>query len=109
MLSVLDKLRLQRHNLQFFVTLGAAPQCNGRNIVFSKVVSGMEVLRAVEQCATPGGAPAVPVAVTDCGTHVPLVTPSAGDWYNRPNWETHTGIAPKFVVLPRIGVLAPTR
>ena len=69
----------------------------------------MEVLRAVKQRAGPGGAPAVPVAVTDCGTHVLLITPSARSWYNRPDGETYTGIAPKFVVLPRVGVLAPTR
>ena len=91
------------------MTLGAAPQCNGRHVVFGEFVSGMEVLRALERRAASRGAIAIPVAVTDCCAHVPLVTPTAGSWYDRPDGETCTGVAPEFVVLPRVGVLAPTR
>ena len=33
---------------QFFVTLAPAPQCDGKHVVFGRMISGWEVLRAVE-------------------------------------------------------------
>lgn len=97
---------------QFFVTLDAAPQCDGRHVIFGEVISGMEVLRHVEGFASSGGGggggePAVPVRVTDCGAFVPLITPGAGFWYDRPDNDSYTGTTPEFVVRPRVGILAP--
>ena len=94
---------------QFFVTLGPAPQCDGRHVVFGEVVSGMDVLRHVEGFAAPGGSgkPVVPVGVTDCGAFVPLFTPGAGSWYDRPDAVSYSGMTPEFVVRPRVGILAP--
>ena len=63
---------------QFFVTLDKAPQCDGKHVVFGELISGMEVLRAMEEYATDGGEPSVPIKITDCGAYVPLMTPGAG-------------------------------
>ncbi|KAL3791422.1 hypothetical protein ACHAW5_005796 [Stephanodiscus triporus] len=45
---------------QFFVTLDAAPQCDGRHVIFGEVISGMEVLRYVEGFASSMGGAASP-------------------------------------------------
>lgn len=93
---------------QFFVTLDRAPQCDGKHVVFGEVVSGMEVMRAVEAYATPGGEPSVPVAITECGAYAPLFTPGGGSWFDRPDSESYSGITPEFMIRPRVGVLAPS-
>jgi len=97
------------NTLQFFVTLDKAPQCDGKHVVFKEVVSGMEVVRAVEGHATTGGEPSVPVKITECGAYIPLLTPGAGFWYDRPDSESYTGITPEFMVRPRVGILAPIK
>eukprot|EP00581_Thalassiosira_minuscula_P015598 CAMPEP_0183732304 /NCGR_PEP_ID=MMETSP0737-20130205/38117_1 /TAXON_ID=385413 /ORGANISM="Thalassiosira miniscula, Strain CCMP1093" /LENGTH=438 /DNA_ID=CAMNT_0025965283 /DNA_START=72 /DNA_END=1388 /DNA_ORIENTATION=+ len=96
---------------QFFVTLDKAPQCDGKHVVFGEVVSGMEVITAVEAFADPdgGGEPSVPVTITDCGAYTPLATPGAGFWYDRPDSESYTGITPEFMIRPRVGILAPSQ
>jgi peptidylprolyl isomerase len=94
---------------QFFITLDAAPQCDGKHVVFGSVVSGMEVVRYVESYATSlGTEPSVPVCITDCGAFNPLLTPGGGSWYDRPDIDSYTGSTPEFIVRPRIGILAPT-
>lgn len=98
---------------QFFVTLdeSASQKCDGKHVVFGEVLSGMEVLAAVEAFATPGGGggeePSVPIRITDCGAYSPLSTPGAGFWYERPDSESYTGVTPEFVIRPRVGILAP--
>ncbi|KAJ9515569.1 hypothetical protein QJQ45_021668 [Haematococcus lacustris] len=60
---------------QFFITLGPAPQCDGKHVVFGMVVEGMEVLHrlnhvsvaADEEAASEDGTPRVVVTVADCG------------------------------------------
>ncbi|KAL6747106.1 cyclophilin [Haematococcus lacustris] len=53
---------------QFFITLGPAPQCDGKHVVFGMVVEGMEVLhRLNEEAASEDGTPRVVVTVADCG------------------------------------------
>lgn len=94
---------------QFFVTLDKAPQCDGKHVVFGEVVSGMEVLQAVESYGTSCGEPTVPVSITDCGVYRPLVTPGSGSWYDRPDPESYSGRTPEFMVRPRVGLLAPTK
>ena len=94
---------------QFFITLDAAPQCDGKHVVFGSIVSGMEVVRYVEGYATSlGNEPSVPVRITDCGAFNPLLTPGGGSWYDRPDIDSYTGSTPEFIVRPRIGILAPT-
>jgi len=95
---------------QFFVTLDKAPQCDLKHVVFGEVVSGMEVVTAMETFATSGGGePSVPIRITDCGAYTPLVTPGAGFWYDRPDSESYTGITPEFMIRPRVGILAPNQ
>jgi peptidylprolyl isomerase len=55
---------------QFYITLAAAPACDGKHVVVGRVVEGLEVLQAVEAAAASeggGGAPRVRVAVGGCG------------------------------------------
>lgn len=92
---------------QFFVTLDKAPQCDGKHVIFGEVISGIEVIRAVEAFAGQGGEPSVSITITDCGAYTPLRTPGAGFWYDRPDSESYTGITPEFMVRPRVGILAP--
>ena len=95
---------------QFFVTLDKAPQCDGKHVVFGEVVSGMEVLTAVEKFgSSSGGEPSVPITITDCGVYVPLWTPGSGAWFDRPDSESFSGITPEFLIRQRVGILAPSK
>lgn len=95
---------------QFFVTLDKAPQCDGKHVVFGEVVSGMEVVTAMETYATSSrGEPSVPIKITDCGAFTPLATPGAGFWYDRPDSASYTGFTPEFMIRPRVGILAPNK
>mmetsp|Transcript_2700 Transcript_2700/g.5218 ORF Transcript_2700/g.5218 Transcript_2700/m.5218 type:complete len:334 (+) Transcript_2700:244-1245(+) len=94
---------------QFFITLDKAPQCDGKHVVFGEVISGIEVVRAIESFGTSSGEPTVPILITDCGAYTPLMTPSAGSWYDRPDSDSYTGITPEFMVRPRAAIIAPTK
>ena len=53
---------------QFFITLCAAPELDGKYVVFGRVVSGMELLEQLQQ--TPVDArdrPKTPIVIRDCG------------------------------------------
>jgi peptidylprolyl isomerase len=53
---------------QFYFTLGPAPQCDGKHVVFGKVVGGHEVLGRIDElAASAGGTPVQDVVVADCG------------------------------------------
>ena len=53
---------------QFFVTLAAAPQCDGKHVVLGRVVEGLELVAHIAaEAATPSGAPALDVVIGDCG------------------------------------------
>lgn len=93
---------------QFFLTFDACPQCDGKHVIFGHIVSGWEVLTALEQVGSSGGDPTVPVRITDCGIWKPLETPGAGFWYDQPDPETYAGISPVFVVRPRVAVVGST-
>lgn len=98
---------------QFFFTLDKAPQCDGKHVIFGKVVSGWEVLQAAEAFGSTNGQPTVPITITDCGiftTTPPLLemTPGCGYWFDKPDPESYSGISPVFMVRPRVAVLAPT-
>jgi cyclophilin family peptidyl-prolyl cis-trans isomerase len=97
---------------QWFITLAPAPQCDGKHVVFGRVVSGWDVLEEAERHGTTAaaagdGTPAVPIVVTDSGLFEPLHTPGAGYWYDRPDPDAYGGISPVFVARPRVAVVAP--
>ena len=53
---------------QFFVTLCPAPHLNKRNVVFGRVVDGMEVVRRMQRTPTDDkDRPTRKVAIADCG------------------------------------------
>lgn len=55
---------------QFFITFGPAKQLNGKHVVFGEVVSGFDVLDAMEAAGSAkddDGKPPVEVAIADCG------------------------------------------
>jgi peptidylprolyl isomerase len=94
---------------QFFITFADAPHCDGKHVVFGKVVSGMEVLDAVEAMGNKdGGEPRVMISVTDCGAFHPLHTPGSGYWFDRPDPDSYTGKTPEFIARPRVAIVAPT-
>jgi peptidylprolyl isomerase len=92
---------------QFFMTLAAAPQCDGKHVIFGRVVSGWEVLDAAEALGTASGEPTATIEITDCGVFTPLVIPGAGYWYDQPDPDSFAGITPVFMVRPRVAVVAP--
>lgn len=57
---------------QFFISFSAQPKLNGKHVVFGQVVSGWEVLDAIEAVAVPpseDGKPLpFPVTIVGCGT-----------------------------------------
>lgn len=93
---------------QFFMTFQSAPQCDGKHVVFGRVVSGWGVLEAAEALGTTTGEPTASIVITDCGIFKPLSTPGAGYWYDQPDAETYSGISPVFMVRPRVAIVAPT-
>mmetsp|Transcript_20445 Transcript_20445/g.44437 ORF Transcript_20445/g.44437 Transcript_20445/m.44437 type:complete len:240 (+) Transcript_20445:162-881(+) len=53
---------------QFFITFGTARHLDGKHVVFGKLVSGMEVLDAIESVKTDkGDKPLRTVKIIDCG------------------------------------------
>lgn len=53
---------------QFYFTLGPAPQCDGKHVVFGKVVQGLEVLQKInDTAASSDGTPLQDVTIADCG------------------------------------------
>ena len=52
---------------QFFITLAPAPQCDGKHVVFGRLVAGLDVLDRLDQAGTPSDDPAVDVVVVECG------------------------------------------
>eukprot|EP00928_Gymnodinium_smaydae_P078678 TRINITY_DN62785_c0_g1_i1.p1 TRINITY_DN62785_c0_g1~~TRINITY_DN62785_c0_g1_i1.p1 ORF type:complete len:240 (+),score=65.40 TRINITY_DN62785_c0_g1_i1:80-799(+) len=54
---------------QFFICVGETPHLNGKHVVFGKVISGLDVVMAMESCGTGGGQPKKKVLIKDCGMH----------------------------------------
>eukprot|EP00775_Hariotina_reticulata_P006818 gene6818-7034_t len=53
---------------QFFFTLGPAPQCDGKHVVFGKVLEGLEILTRIDkEAAGANGVPKVDVTIAECG------------------------------------------
>ncbi|KXZ44583.1 hypothetical protein GPECTOR_65g201 [Gonium pectorale] len=52
----------------FFFTLAAAPQCDGKHVVFGKVLEGLDILARIDaEAASPDGTPRLDVTIADCG------------------------------------------
>lgn len=94
---------------QFFFTFKPAPQCDGKHVVFGRIISGFAVLDKAETFGTAQGEPTVPICITDCGVFAPFQTPGAGYWYDTPDPDSFSGVSPVFMVLPRVAVLAPNQ
>ena len=52
---------------QFFLCFQAAPWLNGKHVVFGKVLSGLDVVSAMEQVGSDSGKTRVPVVIADSG------------------------------------------
>jgi len=94
---------------QFFLTFASAPQCDGKHVVFGRVISGFDVMDAVENVAgsKSSSEPKVPVTISYCGVYEPLQSPGAGYWFDQPD-DSFQGSSPSFMCLPRVGVIAPS-
>ena len=52
---------------QFFICLDDTPWLNGKHVVFGKVVSGAETIRAMAAVGSQSGATSQPVRIVDSG------------------------------------------
>lgn len=52
---------------QFFITFEPAKHLDGKHVVFGRVLSGMDIVRKVEQLETKEDKPEKNVVVVDCG------------------------------------------
>jgi len=52
---------------QFFICTADTPWLDGKHVVFGKMTSGDDVLRACESCGSQSGQTSKPVVVADCG------------------------------------------
>ena len=94
---------------QFFMTFGPVPQCDGKHVVFGKIVSGMQVLDAIERVSTNSTdeTPSQSITITDCGIWSPLKTPASGYWFDQPDPQSFAGQSSLFVVQCRVALVAP--
>jgi peptidylprolyl isomerase len=52
---------------QFFMCTQETPWLDGKHVVFGQVISGMDVLAAIEQVGSESGRTRVPVIISDSG------------------------------------------
>jgi len=52
---------------QFFLCTEAAPWLDGKHVVFGKVVSGMDIVAAIEDVGSDSGKTRLAVEISDCG------------------------------------------
>ena len=52
---------------QFFLSTADTAWLDGKHVVFGKVVSGMDIVSAIEQVGSDQGRTRVPVVISDCG------------------------------------------
>lgn len=91
---------------QFFIKFGAAPQCDGKHVVFGRVLAGFDTLDHIEStCGTHSGEPKAEVVVFRSGV-LRDGEPRAGYWLNVPDPESFAGSTPTFYGWPRVLVVA---
>ena len=68
-LSMANMGQPHSNGCQFFFTLAAAPECDGKHVAFGRLLSGMPLLRRLEALPTDGATdrPIEAVAISDCG------------------------------------------
>ena len=52
---------------QFFLCVSETPWLDGKHVVFGKVISGMDVVAAIEQVGSESGRTRVPCVISDSG------------------------------------------
>lgn len=52
---------------QFFITTEETPWLDGKHVVFGEVISGMDLVRKMENLGTKTGEPLARMVITDCG------------------------------------------
>ena len=55
------------NNSQFQILTQKAPWLDGKNVVFGRVVHGLKVVKAMEQCGQPNGMSTSYILIEDCG------------------------------------------
>merc|ERR1711896_82475 len=58
---------LNTNGSQFFICTGQTPHLDGKHVVFGKVCSGIEVVKAIEKVGSGSGATSKPVQIVGCG------------------------------------------
>eukprot|EP00511_Aplanochytrium_stocchinoi_P004408 CAMPEP_0204831916 /NCGR_PEP_ID=MMETSP1346-20131115/12100_1 /ASSEMBLY_ACC=CAM_ASM_000771 /TAXON_ID=215587 /ORGANISM="Aplanochytrium stocchinoi, Strain GSBS06" /LENGTH=353 /DNA_ID=CAMNT_0051963355 /DNA_START=108 /DNA_END=1166 /DNA_ORIENTATION=+ len=102
---------------QFFITFDKAPPCDGKHVVFGEVVSGFDVLEAIESAekqkrdtkAKDVDDALSSVVITECGEYVPHKIPGAGYWLDFPNPDAYGGFTPVFMFWPRVCIVSPSQ
>ena len=93
---------------QFFITFGPTPQCNGKHVIFGKVVSGFEVLDAVEGVSSESVGEAMSaVTIINAGVYEPLNSPGQGYFFDQPD-DSYARFSAHFMAKPRVAVIAPS-
>jgi hypothetical protein len=62
-----SSLQIDTNGSQFFLCNAAAPWLDGKHVVFGKVISGMDIVAAIEQVGSEQGRTRVPVLISDSG------------------------------------------
>jgi len=52
---------------QFFITLDAVPELNGKHVVFGRVVEGMNIIKQMEDLGSENGMPSKRITIQQCG------------------------------------------
>lgn len=60
--------RKNTNTSQFYFTLAPAPKCDGLQVIFGRVVEGLDILQRIElEAASSDGNPKTDVVIADCG------------------------------------------
>jgi cyclophilin family peptidyl-prolyl cis-trans isomerase len=91
---------------QFFISLAdVSKQCDGKHVVFGRVISGLDVIYDIERLAgDPSGTPTVPIRIMECGLFERGITPRQGYWHDPPDATA----PPRFVGRVTVVVIVPS-